>query len=60
LAIASEELRLAWQGKKAFEQKGFVPVANISGIMIAYATASGKTASDAGDEGGVYAKTLAD
>jgi hypothetical protein len=41
------------------EQKGFVPVANISGVMIAYATAPGKTASDAGDGGGVYAKTLA-
>ena len=28
--------------------------------MIAYATAPGKTASDIGDGGGVYAKTLAD
>jgi hypothetical protein len=54
-----EELRLTRAGKKALEQKGFVPVANISGVMIAYATAPGKTASDTGDGGGVYAKTLA-
>jgi hypothetical protein len=28
--------------------------------MVAYATAPGKTASDAGDGGGVYAETLAE
>ena len=55
-----EELRLTRDGTKALERKGFVPVANISGVMIAYATAPGKTASDAGDGGGVYAKTLAE
>jgi hypothetical protein len=55
-----DELRLTQQGKKALEKKGFVPVANISGVMIAYATAPGKTASDSGDGGGVYAKTLAE
>ena len=53
-----DELRLTREGAKALERKGFVPVANISGVMIAYATAPGKTASDAGDGGGVYAKTL--
>jgi hypothetical protein len=55
-----EELRLTRDGTKALERKGFVPVANISGVMIAYATAPGKTASDAGDGGGVYAKALAE
>jgi hypothetical protein len=55
-----EELRLTRDGSKALERKGFAPVANISGVMVAYATAPGKTASDAGDGGGVYAKTLAE
>jgi len=54
-----EELRLTREGTKALERKGFTPVANISGVMVAYSTAPGKTASDAGDGGGVYAKTLA-
>jgi hypothetical protein len=44
-----EELRLTRDGAKALERKGFLPVVNISGVMIAYATAPGKTASDAGD-----------
>jgi len=55
-----EELRLTRDGTKALERKGFVPVTNISGVMIAYATAPGKTASDGGYGGGVYAKTLAE
>jgi hypothetical protein len=55
-----EELQLTRDGTKALERKGFVPVANISGVMVAYATAPGKTASDAGEGGGVYAKTLAE
>jgi len=55
-----EELRLTRGGTKALERKGFVPVANISGVMVAYATAPGKTASDVGDGGGVYARTLAE
>jgi hypothetical protein len=55
-----EELRLTRGGTKALERKGFAPVVNISGVMIAYATAPGKTASDVGDGGGVYAKTLAE
>src|SRR5262249_26022109 len=42
------------------ERKGFVPVANVSGVMIAYATAPGKTASDTGHGGGIYASTLAE
>jgi hypothetical protein len=55
-----EELHLTRGGTKALDRKGFVPVPNISGVMIAYATAPGKTASDAGNGGGAYAKTLAD
>jgi hypothetical protein len=55
-----EELRLTRDGTKALERKGFVPVANVSGVMIAYATAPRKTASDLGNGGGVYAKTLAE
>jgi hypothetical protein len=55
-----EELQLMRDGAKSLERKGFVPVANISGVMIAYATAPGKTASDIGDGGGVYAKMLAE
>jgi uncharacterized caspase-like protein len=38
-----EELQLARESTKGPERKGFVPVANISGVMIAYATAPGKT-----------------
>ncbi|MBV1695981.1 MAG: SUMF1/EgtB/PvdO family nonheme iron enzyme [Hyphomicrobiales bacterium] len=40
--------------------KGFVPVADTSGLLIAYATAPKKTASDAGQGGGPYAKALAE
>ena len=40
--------------------KGFVPVANTAGLLIAYATAPNRTASDAGDGGGPYAKALAE
>jgi hypothetical protein len=54
-----EELQLTREGAKALERKGFVPVTSSSGVMIAYATAPGKSASDVGDGGGVYAKTLA-
>jgi Caspase domain len=56
-----EELRLTREGKKALgAEKGFVPVGNISGVMIAYATAPGKTASDSGHGGGAYAKALSE
>jgi uncharacterized caspase-like protein len=37
-----------------------VPVGNTSGVMIAYATAPGRTASDTGSAGGPYAKALAE
>jgi len=40
--------------------KGFVPIQNTAGLLIAYATAPGKTASDVGSGGGPYATALAD
>ena len=40
--------------------EGFVPVAQESGMLIAYATAEGELASDVGVEAGPYAKTLAE
>ena len=56
-----EELRLTREGRKALgSDKGFMPMNNIAGVMIAYATAPGKTASDMGENGGVYAKTLSE
>ncbi|MBV1694137.1 MAG: SEL1-like repeat protein, partial [Hyphomicrobiales bacterium] len=40
--------------------KGFVPIADTSGLLIAYATAPKRTASDVGQGGGPYAKVLAE
>jgi formylglycine-generating enzyme required for sulfatase activity len=55
------ELHLSSGAAKAIgADKGFVPVAQTAGLMIAYATAPNRTASDAGKGGGVYAKALAD
>ncbi len=45
--------------KSLGSQKGFQPVQDTTGILIAYATAPGQTASDRGDGGGAYAKALA-
>jgi uncharacterized caspase-like protein len=42
------------------QSKGFVPVAQESGMLIAYATAEGELASDVGVGAGPYAKTLAE
>lgn len=54
------ELRLSGAGLKALgAEKGFVPVAQTAGLLIAYATAPKQTASDVGDGGGPYAKALA-
>jgi uncharacterized caspase-like protein len=54
------ELNLSGPAAKAIgAEKGFVPVAQTPGLLIAYATAQGKTASDIGDGGGHYAKALA-
>lgn len=54
------ELKIAGSAAKGIgDQKGFVPVTDTSGILIAYATAPGQTASDAGNDSGPYAKALA-
>lgn len=49
----------ASQFKSLGSSKGFQPVQNTAGILIAYATAPGQTASDRGVGGGAYAKALA-
>jgi hypothetical protein len=54
------ELNLTRKGKKALTDKGFVPMAYTPGVMVAYATAPGQTATDIGSGGGPYAKALAD
>jgi Caspase domain len=54
-------LRLTRAGSRALVQsKGFVPVTQESGMLIAYATAEGELASDVGDGAGPYAKVLAE
>jgi hypothetical protein len=56
-----DELRLTRQGKKALGvEKGFTPVSTVTGVMIAYATAPGHTASDLGERAGPYASALAE
>lgn len=55
------ELRLSGPAAKSLgAEKGFVPVTDTSGLPIAYATAPRETASDAGVDGGPYAKALAE
>ena len=55
------ELHLSDSAAKAIgADKGFVPVADTAGLLIAYATAPNRTASDAGEGGGPYAKALAE
>jgi hypothetical protein len=54
------ELNLTRKGQKALTGKGFVPLAYTPGVMIAYATAPGRTASDIGQEGGPYARALSE
>src|SRR5215831_1272471 len=54
-------LKLRRTGTKAIVQsKGFVPVSQESGMLIAYATAEGALASDVGAGAGPYAIVLAD
>src|SRR5262249_28347186 len=54
------ELNLSGPAAKAIGvEKGFVPVPQTPGLLIAYATAQGKTAADVGDSGGPYARALA-
>jgi formylglycine-generating enzyme required for sulfatase activity len=55
------ELNITGPAAKALgAEKGFLPILNTSGLLIAYATAPNKTASDSGSDGGPYAKILAD
>jgi len=54
-------LKLTKKGSRALAQsKGFVPVVQESGMLIAYATAEGELASDVGVEAGPYARVLAE
>ena len=54
-------LTLQQPGSRAIVQsKGFVPVAQESGMLIAYATAEGELASDIGSGAGPYARALAE
>jgi uncharacterized caspase-like protein len=54
------ELNLIRKGSKGITDKGFVPIAYTPGVMVAYATALGKTAADTGSGDGPYAKALAE
>jgi formylglycine-generating enzyme required for sulfatase activity len=54
-------LKLTQPGSRAVVQsKGFVPVAQENGMLIAYATAEGELASDVGAGAGPYATVLAE
>jgi len=54
-------LKLTQPGSRAVVQsKGFVPVAQENGMLIAYATAEGELASDVGTRAGPYARVLAE
>ena len=54
-------LKLKEPGSKALMQsKGFEPVRAVSGMLVAYATAEGETASDLGSGAGPYSTALAD
>ena len=54
------ELKVSRTGQKALTDKGFVPLAYTPGVMIAYATAPGRTASDTGTGSGPYARALSE
>ena len=55
------KLKLRQAGSRALVQsRGFVPVAQESGMLIAYATAEGELASDVGAGAGPYARVLAE
>jgi hypothetical protein len=55
------KLRLTRAGSRTLvHSKGFVPVAHENGILIAYATAEDKLASDVGAGAGPYAQALAE
>ena len=54
------ELNLTAKGKRTLAERGLVPMAYTPGVMIAYSTAPGKTATDVGDGAGIYARALAE
>jgi uncharacterized caspase-like protein len=55
------ELNLSAATTKALgAEKGFVPIQQTSGLLLAYSTAPNRTASDVGDGAGPYAKILAE
>jgi uncharacterized caspase-like protein len=54
------ELNLTHKGTRSLADRGFVAISHPPGVMIAYATAPGKTATDAGAGAGVYASALAE
>jgi len=55
-----DELNIAGSSTKSLgATKGFSRLADTSGLLIAYSTAPGQTASDVGDKGGPYARALA-
>ncbi|MGH1352639.1 MAG: caspase family protein [Methyloligellaceae bacterium] len=55
------ELRLKDRKSKSLKNaKGFTPVGKIRGMLISYATALGKTASDEGKKAGPYARALSE
>jgi hypothetical protein len=55
------ELKLKKSGSKAvIRTKGFAPIGQESGMLIAYATAEGELASDVGTGAGPYARVLAE
>ena len=54
------ELNLTTKGQKSLTTKGFVPMKYTPGVLVAYATAPGGTASDVGSGGGAYARALSE
>lgn len=56
------ELRLTVKDKKVLtvDGKTFVPIERTGGVFVAYSTAPGRTASDAGEGSGPYARALAE
>jgi uncharacterized caspase-like protein len=49
------------KGQKSIAQKGFTIIAGyMPGVLVAYATAPGMTATDGGPNGGPYANALAE
>ena len=59
-ACRDELITPASRAKSARQSKGFVPIATKAGLLVAYSTAPGATASDEGAGGGPYARILAE